>query len=55
MMTKEPKKYSFRDNLRSNPLLTEEYAAIKRKLSTETMNRQEYTNQKSAFIQQHSK
>lgn len=46
---------AFRDNLRKNPSIREEYAAIKRRLSTETTNRGEYTNQKSEFIQQYSR
>ncbi len=45
---------TFRDNLRNDPSLVEEYAAIKRKLSEESANRQVYTHQKSAFIQQYS-
>ncbi len=46
---------AFRDNLRQNSSILDEYAAIKRRLSGETANRQDYTNQKSAFIQQYSK
>jgi GrpB-like predicted nucleotidyltransferase (UPF0157 family) len=46
---------TFRDNLRNDPSIMEEYAAIKRKLSAEATNREEYTNKKSEFIQHHSK
>ena len=46
---------TFRDKLRDNPSIMEEYMEIKRKLSAETTNRQEYTNQKSEFIQRYSK
>lgn len=45
---------AFRDTLRSDPSIVREYAEIKRKLSTETSDRKEYTNQKSEFIQKHS-
>jgi GrpB-like predicted nucleotidyltransferase (UPF0157 family) len=46
---------TFRDNLRLNPSIREEYAVIKRKLSAKATNRKEYTIQKSEFIQRHSK
>lgn len=46
---------TFRDNLRHDPSIAEEYGAIKRRLSIEDVNREEYTNQKSEFIQRHSK
>lgn len=46
---------TFRDNLRNDSSIMEEYAAIKRRLSTEAMDRKEYTDKKSEFIQCHSK
>ncbi len=46
---------TFRDNLRNDPSIMEEYATIKRRLSAETTDREEYTNQKSEFIRKHSK
>lgn len=46
---------AFRDNLRNDPSIMEEYAAIKRRLSTEAMDRQEYTDKKSEFIKRYSK
>jgi GrpB-like predicted nucleotidyltransferase (UPF0157 family) len=46
---------AFRDNLRNDPSLVDEYAEIKRKLAEESANRQAYTHQKSAFIQRYSK
>ena len=45
----------FRDNLRDNSSIMKEYMEIKRKLSTETTNRQEYAKQKAEFIQRYSK
>lgn len=46
---------TFRDNLRNDSSIMKEYDTMKRKLSTITTNREEYTNQKSQFIQRHSK